>query len=251
MTAEPRFDGRIAAFFDLDGTLIPEPSLEWGFFSELRRNNRIPFTNYFRWGAETLRLLPKGLLAVQHNNKRYLTGVYRDLVFRHMESVVFFEEGIARVVWHARQGHEIVLVSGTLEALALLAAATLECELETRGLQVRPRICATRLAEERGQWTGYLAGEVACGAAKARAVEALAQQEQIDLRHCHAYGNSLLDRHLLCAVGHGHAVNPGKDLAALANEKNWAIWHWHLEKQTASRDTTNLGKEIHHIEERA
>jgi phosphoserine phosphatase len=251
MTGEPKPDGRIAAFFDLDGTLIPEPSLEWRFFSELRRKNRIPFANYFRWGVEALRLAPKGLLAMQHNNKRYLTGVYRDLVFRHMESIVFFEEGIARVLWHARQGHEIVLVSGTLEALALLAAAALECELEVRGIQPRPRVCATCLAEERGQWTGYLAGDVIYGAAKARAVEALAEQEQIDLRHCHAYGNNLLDRHLLCSVGHGHAVNPGKDLAALANEKNWPIWHWHLEKQLASRENTNLGKGIQHIEERA
>lgn len=251
MTSESNQDGRIAAFFDLDGTLIPEPSLEWRLFSELRRNHRISLTNYLRWGVEALRLLPKGPLAVQHNNKRHLTGIYRDLVFRHVESIVFFEEGIARVVWHARQGHEIVLVSGTLEALALLAVIALECELEVRGLQVRLRICATRLAEERGQWTGYLDGEVIQGPQKARAVEMLAKLQKIDLRQCHAYGNSLLDRHLLCAVGQGHAVNPGKELAALANEKNWFIWHWHFKKQLATQENANLTKEIQQIEERA
>jgi phosphoserine phosphatase len=247
--AEANFEGHIAAFFDLDGTLIPEPSLEWQFFRELRRNHRIPFANYFRWGAKALRLLPQGLLAVQHRNKRYLTGVCCDLVFRHMETIAFFEEGIARVMWHARQGHEIVLVSGTLEALAQLAAAALECELEVRGVMIRPRVCATRVTEVGRRWTGYLEGDALYGAAKARAIEDLAHKEPFDLRRCHVYGNSLLDRHMLRAVGHAHAVNPGKELAALANEKDWPIWRWHQEKQIVSRGSTDLAKEIHHLEE--
>jgi len=239
---------RIAAFFDLDGTLIPEPSLESRFFNELRKSGVIPFTNYLRWGVEALRLLPRGLLAVEHGNKRYLTGIYRDLVFRYVEAISFFEEGIARVVWHARQSHEIVLVSGTLEALARLAATALECELEARGVQVRARICATCQREERGQWTGYLAGEVIYGPAKARALEALANEQGFDLRQCYAYGNSVLDRHLLCAVGNSHAVNPGKRLAALANEKDWRIFDWHLTRQLVSKQTPYLPKEIHDSE---
>lgn len=248
MTAETTFGGRTAAFFDLDGTLVPEPSLERRFFSELRRNRRIPFVNYFHWNIEALRLLPKGLLALQHKNKRYLTGVNRDLVFRHMGSISFFEEGITRVVWHARQGHEIVLVSGTLEVLALLAAAALECELEARSIQLAVSVSATALAEARGQWTGYLASEVIFGQQKAKSVEMLAREKQLDLRLCHAYGNSLLDRHLLCAVGHAHAVNPGRELANLANRRNWPIWHWHLKKQISTQERSNSVKEIHHIE---
>jgi HAD superfamily hydrolase (TIGR01490 family) len=251
MTAESNGGERVAAFFDLDGTLIPEPSLERRFFRELRRNGRIPLINYFDWTVEALCQLPKGLLAVQHGNKRYLTGTHSDLVFRHMDSILFFEEGIARIAWHARQGHEIILVSGTLEALAALAASALECELEARGLQVRPRVCATRLADRRGYWTGAVEGEALYGAEKAHLLEAIAKQEQIDLRECHAYGNSLLDRHFLCAVGHAQAVNPGRELAALANQKNWPIWHWHVEKQIASKENSYLRKEIHHIEGQA
>jgi len=248
MMADAKTGDRIAAFFDLDGTLIPDPSLERRFFSQLRRNHAIPLTNYLRWGAEALRLLPKGLLVVQNNNKRYLTGVYRDLVFRHMESITFFEEAIRRVVWHARQGHQIVLVSGTLEALAHLAATALECELEARGVLLRPVVCATRLAENRGVWTGYIDGEGLYGTAKARCLQTLALMEKIDLRESHAYGNNLLDRHMLCAVGHGHAVNPGRELAALASGKNWPIWHWHHEKQLSSKQGACLPEEIHHSE---
>jgi putative phosphoserine phosphatase/1-acylglycerol-3-phosphate O-acyltransferase len=245
MSAEPIPGQGVVAFFDLDGTLIPGPSLEWRFFSALRRNHKLPPLNYLDWGLGALRLLPQGILAVQNSNKRYLAGIHRDLVFRHMESILFFEEGIARIVWHARQGHQIVLVSGTLEALAHLAASALECELEVHGVEIPLRVLATRLGERRGYWTGDLAGEALYGPAKARALAALANDEQIDLRRCHAYGNSLLDRHLLSAVGQAHAVNPSKDLAALANQKNWNIWHWHVEKQIVSKQSSSPNKEIH------
>lgn len=251
MTPETQSEERVAAVFDLDGTLIPEPSLERRFFSELRRNDEIYFLNYLRWATEALRLLPKGLLAMQHSNKRYLTGVCRDLMFRYMESITFFEEGIARVAWHARQGHEIVLVSGTLEPLAQLAASALECELELRGVELRLHVYGTRLAEDRGRWTGHVAGEALYGAAKAHALEAFAKREYIDLGESHGYGNSLLDRYLLSVVGHAHAVNPGRDLAALANERNWPIWHWQMEKNVTSPELANAGKEIQSIEEQA
>jgi HAD superfamily phosphoserine phosphatase-like hydrolase len=251
MSAETKTCERVAAFFDLDGTLIPEPSLERRFFSELRHSGAILFANYLRWGVEALRLLPKGLLAVQHGNKRYLAGVSSDLVFKHVGSISFFEEGLARVAWHARRGHNVVLVTGALEPLACLAAMALECELEVRGVRIRPRVCATQLAEDRGRWTGHLVGDAAYGPAKARVIRELAKEGMIDLRQCHAYGNSLLDRPLLCAVGHGHAVNPGKELAALANEKDWPIWHWHQEKKVDSNSNTRLAEEIQHIEGKA
>jgi phosphoserine phosphatase len=242
---------RVAAIFDLDGTLLPEPSLERRFFAELRRNGRIPLFNYLRWASQACLLLPQGLLAVQHRNKRYLTNVCTSLAFRYIESFSFFEEGIGRVAWHAQQKHEIVLITGTLEPLARLAAMALECELEARGINIQPWVCATQLAEYRGCWTGGLVGEAVHGPAKVRTLETLARHAQFDLRQSHGYGNSWLDRYLLRAVGHAHAVNAGKALAALANEKDWPIWHWHLEKKIAAKDQRQSNSEILHIKGRA
>ena len=68
------------------------------------------------------------------------------------------------------------------------------------------------------------------GEEKCRAVKRIAQEQRIDLQGSHAYGNALLDRPMLAAVGHAHVVNPGRDLAAVANECDWEIWHWHVEK---------------------
>jgi phosphoserine phosphatase len=242
---------RTAAFFDLDGTLVPEPSLERRLFAELRRNHKIPLANYFRWIAESLRLLPQGLLAIQHRNKRYLTHIPGDLVFRYMDSISFFEEAIVRMAWHIHQGHTIVVVTGTLEPLAILAATALACELEARGLECHPLICATRLKEDRGRWTGGLDGPALYGSAKAGAIEALAQRENLDLRQSHAYANHLLDRYFLFAVGHAHAVNPGRELASVANERNWPIWHWCQPRTTNAQRSSCLSSRIESLEKQA
>jgi phosphoserine phosphatase len=248
--AEPPFNrNSVAAFFDLDGTLIPEPSLECRFFSALRKNGRIPITNYCRLAGEAVRLLRKGPLAVRHENKKYLAGVPKDLVFRYVHSILFFDEGSSRAAWHARQGHAIFLVSGTLEPLAQLAATALECELEARGVLARPLVSATRLQESCGAWTGRVSGEACYGRAKARFLGELAANKGIDLLHSHAYGNSLLDRHFLCAVGHAHAVNPSRDLAVLASQKNWPIWHWRQEKSVASPQSSHVPPNIPNVEE--
>src|SRR5438105_15226073 len=67
---------RLAAFFDLDGTLLPLPSLERQLFRMLRYRREIPMKNYFVWLREALKLLPRGIRCVMHANKMYLRGVH-------------------------------------------------------------------------------------------------------------------------------------------------------------------------------
>jgi HAD superfamily phosphoserine phosphatase-like hydrolase len=225
---------RAAAFFDIDGTLVPEPSLERRLFRELKRMGAIPWMNYLHWGAEAARMLPRGLTAIAHGNKRYLRGLRAEQILKAAEPIAFFEEAVARVEWHARRGDVIVLVSGMPKPLARMVAMALECELEARGLEREALVSATRLEELGGFFTGSVLGEANYGEAKRRAMEVMARAMQINLRESHAYGNTLLDRAMLGAVGHAHAVNPGKELAATANLRDWAIWHWHQEKKFAS-----------------
>jgi len=177
-------------------------------------------------------LLPQGIAATVHGNKRHWSGVRCDQVLQQMEVIVFFEEGMERAAWHARQGHRIVLVSGMPAPLARMAARALECELESRGVASQLLVCATRMEEREGRWTGRLLGEAMYGEEKFRAVKRIAQEHRIELRGSHAYGNTLLDRPMLAAVGHAHVVNPARDLAAVANQCDWEIWHWYVEKST-------------------
>ncbi|PYU09359.1 MAG: hypothetical protein DMG37_23550 [Acidobacteria bacterium] len=249
---------RVAAFFDLDGTLLSLPSLEQRFFRLLRYRREIPLTNYFLWLRETLKLLPRGIGCVMHANKMYLRGVHSfdqrgvenrtdsyEYENRHSwrrkasqsEGQVslppncnprrsvphFFEEGVERVVWHAMQGHAIVIVSGTLEPLANAAARTLEAELAARGIAAGIRVFATKLEENHGRWTGRILGEAMFGKAKARAIFALDEEMSLDLSRSWAYGDSAQDRWMLAAVGNPVAANPTPKLARIARKQGWPV----------------------------
>jgi len=63
--------GRVAAFFDLDGTLTALPSLEKKFFRMLRYRRAIRAKNYFSWLREATRLMPRGISAILQANKMY------------------------------------------------------------------------------------------------------------------------------------------------------------------------------------
>jgi HAD superfamily phosphoserine phosphatase-like hydrolase len=256
-------EGSIAAFFDLDGTLMALPSLEKRFFRMLRYRKAISAENYFLWLREAMRLMPRGISAIWQANKMYLRGVQifeergerdgdvsawekegprgegqaPDSLRRDPRLLVltFFVQAIERVAWHAKQGHEIVLVSGTLEPLARGAARALEAELAARGSAVTIRVLATRLEEGNGQWTGRVSGEAMFGEAKARAAERVAEELGLHLRRCYAYGDSLHDRWLLAVVGRPAAVNPTEDLASMARKQGWAILRWKEKENLTQR----------------
>ena len=242
----------MAAFFDLDGTLMPLPSLERRFFRMLRYRREITSKNYFFWLREALKRLPQGISAVARGNRMYLSGVKsfdesspgdpseasgRESGHRdegqaskppndNPRSPVprFFEEGLGRVTCHAMLGHTVVLVSGTLEPLANAAARALEAEIAARGFARGIRVCATRLKERNGKWTGEILGEPMVGEAKARVVGALAEEIHLDLSQCWAYGNSAEDRWMLAAVGNPVAMNPTWELRRIARKRGWPIW---------------------------
>lgn len=241
---------RVAAFFDLDGTLLPLPSLEQRFFRMLRFRNEIPLTNYFFWLWEALKLLPRGISQVMHANKMYLRGVhsFAESGAKKIDSSAhrsgpqvegqasmpprliprwpvprFFDDGVERLAWHAMQGHAILIVSGTLEPLANAATRAIETELATRGIDAGIRVCATKMEEKDGKWTGRILGEPMFGKAKARAILTLAEEMSFDLSKSWAYGDNAQDRWMLASVGKPAAVNPTPKLSQIARKRGWPV----------------------------
>jgi HAD superfamily phosphoserine phosphatase-like hydrolase len=247
----------VAAFFDLDGTLMALPSLEQRFFRVLRSRGEIPLRNYFLWLGEAVRLARCGIGTILHANKMYLRGLQifegrgrgdKALSFRRKGGhqalgqasapsrrnprwpvPVFFDEAMERVAWHKRRGHTIVLMSGTLEPLAREAGRALEASLSERGIDCEVYVCATRLEEIDGKWTGKILGEAMFGAAKERTARRIAAELELDLRRCYAYGDSASDQWLLGAVGRPMAVNPCKKLGRLAYMRDWTVLKWEKE----------------------
>lgn len=263
--------GEVAAFFDLDGTLAALPSLERRFYRMLRYQRKIPARNYLLWLWEAIRLAPQGIAAILQGDKMYLRGVqsFSERDARHDEvspwhksgrqgegqvpvpprrnprlpAPVFFAEAVERVTWHAKQGHTIVIVSGTLQPLASIAALSLVLRFEMSGVTRSIRACATRLEEMDGRWTGRILGEPMFGEEKARAVERTASERNLDLTRCYAYGDSADDRWLLETVGKPAAVNPSRELARIARKRGWPLLRWNkLTRSTQSEQSSQSGK---------
>jgi HAD superfamily hydrolase (TIGR01490 family) len=243
--------GRVAAFFDLDGTLIARPSLERQVFARLRQWRAIPMRNYFLWLARAARLAPRGIRMMRYANKMYLRGVgIRDFQEGHQRQGQpglavprFLPEGVDQVAWHVGQGHAIVLMSGTLAVLAQEMALALVVRLAVRGIAASVAVCATRLEENGGQWTGRIVGDAMFGEAKGRAVQQMAVDEGFELAQCYAYGDSVADRWMLETVGRPVAVNPSWRLKTRAHRKSWPVLTWAEGKKAKQRSSSTPGEQ--------
>jgi HAD superfamily hydrolase (TIGR01490 family) len=238
--------GGVAAFFDLDGTLVAPPSLERRFFGMLRYRGAIPAKNYLLWFGDAVQLAPRGVSRMVQTNKMYLRGIAVNpwSTAGLNPAPKFYREGLERIAWHAGKGHRIVLLSGTLEPLLQAAARTLESELAARGIFLAIRVRATRLEEVDGHWTGRIQGEAMFGAAKGRAAKRIALEMNLNLAESYAYGDSADDRWLLSAVGRPFAVNPAAELGRLTRMLGWPSLSWVGKEDLAQR--RRVRREIEH-----
>lgn len=231
-----------AVFFDVDGTLTEMPSLERRYFRALRREGKVSLRNGIAWLAEFVRLLPGGLTQALQGNKAYLRAV-RSTGLRANRAggdAPFFPEAVECAARHAANGDRIVLVTGTLEFLAEGIANRLRGELAKRNLITEIHVCATRLEEKAGRWTGRVLGRPMFGEAKAIAVWWYAEKWKLNLVGCSAYGDSAQDEWMLASVGKPFAVNPDSGLRQAARRHAWTIAKWAREV----RPNTKLAKMV-------
>jgi len=255
--ATSRGNKRVAAFFDIDGTLLAPPSLEWQFFAGLRQQRAIPLRNYFLWLAQAARLMASGLAAMRHANKMYLRGVSihgsreeqygqaprQDSGQVEMAVPRFLTPAMDRIAWHAQRGHAIVLVSGTLAPLAMEVGLALTMRLAVHEVAATVAVCATQLEESGGRWTGRILGDAMFAGAKGRAVRRMICENKFDAQDCYAYGDSLSDCSMLEAVGQPVVVNPSSSLARIARKKKWPVLMWTEGKNpTQSSRRTQSGR---------
>jgi HAD superfamily hydrolase (TIGR01490 family) len=223
-----REGGKIGAFFDLDGTLLAPPSLEWRFICYLRARKAFRTSAAARWlGELAKRILVLGdPHAAIFGNKQYLAGIPESLVEEwegtiSREILPLFDKGIDRVRWHLERRHRVVLVTGTLAPLARAVARHFPCGVEAR---------ATELETRGGRFTGRLCGAHMSAKEKARAVREEAAAFGINLEESFAYGNTASDFEMLEAVRRASAVNPSWWLRHLALKRGWAVDRWNLSR---------------------
>lgn len=215
--------GRVAAFFDLDKTIIATSSataFSRGFLAQglLTRRSVVASAYaqlaYLLGGADeaaTERLRAQLARTVVGWDVAQVSQVVRATLHESIDPTVY-AEAVELIADHHAAGHDVVVVSAS-------GAEVVEPIAEMLGADAA---VATRMAVADGRYTGDIEF-YAYGEHKADAIRDLAERRGYDLAACHAYSDSVTDAPMLAVVGHGHVVNPDRTLRRLAAEQGWEV----------------------------
>ncbi|WP_019431882.1 HAD family hydrolase [Streptomyces sp. AA0539] len=227
--AEPEFpvrgDVRAAAFFDLDNTVMQGAALfHFGrglykrkFFSG-RDLARFAWQQaYFRLaGAENA-----GHMADARDSALSIVKGHKVAELVAMGEEIY-DEYMAGRIWRGTRA----LAQAHLDAgqrVWLVTAAPVEtATIIARRLGLTGAL-GTVAESADGVYTGRLVGEPLHGPAKAMAVRALAERQELDLERCAAYSDSANDIPMLSLVGYPYAINPDSRLRAHARKHGWRV----------------------------
>ena len=211
---------KTAAFFDVDRTLVWPHSMERMFIPFLIRRRYLRASDLARFLGFMARNLGTAQTGLLHANKCH----FKDKDPNELERLAaecfnmrikprVSPAGREAVREHHRQGHLVILITGSLKPLAEQIRQELKADLAM----------ATRLEVTGGTLSGALANRRPYGPEKARLVQELAQTHNLDLSQSYAYGDHHSDVALLRLVGNPRAVNPNLGLRTAAHKYGWPI----------------------------
>jgi putative phosphoserine phosphatase/1-acylglycerol-3-phosphate O-acyltransferase len=211
----------IAAFFDLDHTLLARSSGEL-YVRTLRELGLLRTKDLLEIIAASC-MYRIGFLDPERLMDRFASR-YKDMLETEMiefctnwfnETVkgFLYRDALAKVREHVRAGHVV----------SLLTAATNYVAEPTRTFLSIPHAICTRLEVENGRFTGRILKPVCHGTGKLYWAERFCKELGIDLNDCYFYTDSVRDIPTLEAVGHPCPVNPDFYLRRLARKRGWTI----------------------------
>ena len=218
-------DRTAAAFFDVDNTMMMGASLFW-FARGLaaRKYFRSRDLARFVWQQAKFRIAGNestdDMHTVRETALAFVAG--RPVAEIVSASEEIYDELMADRIWsgtrvlaqsHLDAGQRVWLVTATPVELAGIIAHRLGL---TGALGTVAEVVD-------GRYTGRLVGELMHGEAKAEAVRALAEREGLDLARCTAYSDSSNDLPIMTLTGTAVAVNPDRELRAVARARGWPI----------------------------
>jgi alcohol-forming fatty acyl-CoA reductase len=215
-----------AAFFDVDGTLLNSNVVDFYRYCIAHQ------TSVWRRSHLTARLLffvPYYLLLDRVNRDQFNQLFYQNYAgltldqcqtlgrqyFRDRVQPQIYPQALEQIRMHQKHGDRVVLVTGSPDFVIAPLAKFLKAEMLTASLTV-----------EQGYLTGEMVGLPVAGHEKSRLMQQFADIHQIDLTRSFAYGDSIADLPMLCAVGHPIAVNPDPSLRQTCRQMRWAIAGW-------------------------
>jgi len=213
-----------AAFFDLDKTVIAKsstlafgkPLYKAGFLGRkalARMGLAQVFYRLFGADEDQLERARDELLQLiagwqQDEVEQLVTETLGDVA----EPLVY-AEALFLIDEHTRSGRRVIIISASPEEIVRPIADHIGVH----------EVIATKIkTDAMGRYLPEI-DVYAMGPGKATAMEDLAERDGIDLAGSYAYSDSITDLPMLEAVGNPVAVNPEKELRAIAEEREWPI----------------------------
>jgi len=211
----------VAAFFDIDGTLISKNSGPL-YMKFLRRRGEIRR----RDAARTIYLFLRyklGMLDIERaaaSSSGWIRGRSEQAVaehcrvwYREMVRQYLQPEMVRRVRAHQNEGHVVALLSSSTPYLATPLAEDLGIE----------HMLVSRLVIENGRFTGDVHRPICYGAGKIHWARRFAEAHDVDLGASWFYTDSVTDLPMLELVGHPEVVNPDPRLRREARRRGWNV----------------------------
>jgi HAD superfamily hydrolase (TIGR01490 family) len=213
-----------AAFFDLDKTIIAKSSvMAFGgpFYREGLISKRTIVRGiyaqfvYMLVGAddEKMERMREAMLTLTRGwDQQRIKHIVRETL-EEVLSPIIYAEALELIEEHRNAGRKTVIISSS-------PIETVEPLGDYLGVD---SVIATRARlDDDGRYTGDLEF-YAYGPHKADAIREMAVAERIDLAQSYAYSDSITDLPMLELVGHPVVVNPDRDLARIARDRNWEV----------------------------
>lgn len=224
----------VAAFFDVDNTLVRGASL-YLLARKLHERKYFHLREILYFALKQLRFVARGehlgdIHAIRDRALLLVKGIPVSEIELIGEEI--YDEYVEPKLWrgtvsianqHRAVGREVWLVTATPVEVANVIANRLNLS----------GALGTVVDREDGSYTGTLATPILHAAEKAQAVRELARQRGISLANSWAYSDSYNDVPLLEAVGHPVCINPDARLRAYAKRRGWQVYDFRKGQRAA------------------
>ena len=205
---------KIAAFFDIDGTIYRE-GLITELFKKLIIHELVSDSTYVdsvkpaftKWDKRQgyydeyldrmIEIYIKSIIGLKQD---HITHIAKKVIEQKGDRVYRFTRN--EIKRHKKNGDLVIAVSGSPIELVEEMASKYQFD-DFRG--------TTYVIDEDNRYTGDLI-PMWDGESKRKAILSLAKQYELNLEHCYAYGDTTGDLFMLRLVGHPFAINPTRSL---------------------------------------
>jgi HAD superfamily hydrolase (TIGR01490 family) len=238
----PAPDAHSAAFFDVDNTMLQGAAVfhlarglyRRRFFTKREIASKAVAQVRFRMRGET----PESVAEARAAALSFIAGHRVSEVRILMEEI--FDELMADRIWPGTRALAQMHLDAGERVWVVTAAPVEVATLLARRLGLTGAL-GTVAEQVDGVYTGRLVGDILHGPAKAEAVRALAQREDLDLSRCSAYSDSANDLPMLELVGHPCAINPERKLRRHAEANGWRVRDYRTGRKAARAGVLTAG----------